>query len=245
METLSIVTVLVELGGHSSRHPHFSATLVSPYITSLNCRILPNSRRDDTLPTGCVSPVTFIFHDHCRVLSPVWHEWPRNTGFPCLLRLIIWTLFKIYPKGSPKKETFAFLLDHPRRCFTLLFPSSATWWLFGVLVFMNFLDLFFFLVLDLGDNYISAIPVGYRILDGLFQVFYGLTLLTVVHIDTYRRSCSDEFTVASSGYIGELFDHDVHLRLPGSHQYSANECIWGAKFGYFRPWRGGESVVRR
>jgi hypothetical protein len=35
---------------------------------------------------------------------------------------------------------------------------------------MNFLDLFFFLVLDLGDDYIASIPVGYRILDGLFQV---------------------------------------------------------------------------
>jgi len=78
-------------------------------------------------------------------------------------------LFKLSPNGSTIKETFAFLLDHPRRCFTLLFPSSATWWLFGVLCVLNFLDLFFFLVLDLGDSYISAIPVGYRILDGFFQ----------------------------------------------------------------------------
>lgn len=93
-----------------------------------------------------------------------------NTGFPCLLRLIIWILFKTSPANSTRKETFAFLLDHPRRCFTLLFPSSATWWLFGVLALLNLLDLFFFLVLDLGDGYISAIPVGYRILDGLFQV---------------------------------------------------------------------------
>ena len=94
----------------------------------------------------------------------------RNTGFPCLLRLIIWTLFKLFPNASTKKETFGFLLDHPRRCFTLLFPSSATWWLLGVLAILNILDLFFFLVLDLGDGYISAIPVGYRILDGFFQV---------------------------------------------------------------------------
>lgn len=74
------------------------------------------------------------------------------------------------PEGSAKKETFAFLLDHPRRCFTLLFPSSATWWLFGVLVMLNFMDLFFFLILDLGDTYVSQIPIGYRILDGWFQV---------------------------------------------------------------------------
>ena len=95
----------------------------------------------------------------------------RNTGFPCFLRLIIWILFKIFPNGSPAKETLAFLLDHPRRCFTLLFPGSATWWLFGVLVILNVLDLFFFLVLDLGDSYVSAIPIGYRFLDGFFQVY--------------------------------------------------------------------------
>ena len=93
-----------------------------------------------------------------------------NTGFPCFLRLIIWILYKIYPENSARRETFAFLLDHPRRCFTLLFPSSATWWLFGVLVILNVLDLFFFLVLDLGDDYVTRIPVGYRILDGFFQV---------------------------------------------------------------------------
>ena len=111
----------------------------------------------------------------------------RNTGFPCLLRLIIWVLFKFSPAGSTIKETYAFLLDHPRRCFTLLFPSSATWWLFGVLCLLNFLDLFFFLVLDLGDSYIAAIPVGYRILDGFFQAVstrtagFAVTNLQLLH----------------------------------------------------------------
>lgn len=76
----------------------------------------------------------------------------------------------MYPDESNEKETYKFLLDHPRRCFTLLFPKSATWWLVGVLVILNFSDLFFFLVLDIGNTYVSAIPVGYRIVDGFFQV---------------------------------------------------------------------------
>jgi Trk-type K+ transport system membrane component len=89
--------------------------------------------------------------------------------------------------GSTKKETFAFLLDHPRRCFTLLFPSSATWWLFGVLFILNACDLFFFLVLDLGDTYVTSIPVGYRILDGFFQAVstrtagFAVTNLMALH----------------------------------------------------------------
>ena len=92
-----------------------------------------------------------------------------NTGFPCLLRLIIWILFRLSPKNSVKKETYAFLLDHPRRCFTLLFPSTENWWLVLVLVILNLCDLFFFLVLNLGNDYTDAIPVGYRFVDGLFQ----------------------------------------------------------------------------
>jgi Trk-type K+ transport system membrane component len=94
----------------------------------------------------------------------------RNTGFPLLLRLTIYILFRLSPSDSTRKETYAFLLDHPRRCFTLLFPRTATWWLFAVLLVMNLADLIFFLVLDLGDEYVLSIPVGYRILDGLFQV---------------------------------------------------------------------------
>jgi len=95
----------------------------------------------------------------------------RNTGFPCFLRFIIWILFKISPESSRRKKTYQFLLDHPRRCFILLFPSSATWWLIAVLTILNFSDLFFFLVLDIGNDYVETIPVGYRVLDGLFQVF--------------------------------------------------------------------------
>ena len=71
-----------------------------------------------------------------------------NTGFPCMLRLTIWTLSKIVPSGNPLWEELRFLLDHPRRCFTLLFPRNATWWLFAVLVVLNVVDLIFFIILD-------------------------------------------------------------------------------------------------
>lgn len=71
-----------------------------------------------------------------------------NTGFPCMLRFTIWVLSKVVTTGSPIWEEFRFLLDHPRRCFTLLFPRNATWWLFGILIILNGLDLIFFIVLD-------------------------------------------------------------------------------------------------
>ncbi|KAF2023644.1 hypothetical protein EK21DRAFT_105164 [Setomelanomma holmii] len=92
-----------------------------------------------------------------------------NTGFPCMLRFVIWLSSKCVPRSSAKWEELKFLLDHPRRCFTLLFPSKANWWLFWVLVLLNGIDLIFFIILDLNDNTVTSLAGGYRFLDGLFQ----------------------------------------------------------------------------
>jgi Trk-type K+ transport system membrane component len=92
-----------------------------------------------------------------------------NTGFPCMLRFVIWVASRLSPVSSGAWEEFRFLLDHPRRCFTLLFPRGATWWLFAILVILNGTDLILFLVLDLNDETVTSIPVGNRIVDGLFQ----------------------------------------------------------------------------
>ncbi|PLN85949.1 potassium transport protein TRK1/TRK2 [Aspergillus taichungensis] len=92
-----------------------------------------------------------------------------NTGFPCMLRLIIWVMGKFTPQASPLWEELHFLLDHPRRCFTLLFPRNATWWLFAILVALNGIDLIFFIILDLNDVAVTALSTGIKIVDGLFQ----------------------------------------------------------------------------
>ena len=92
-----------------------------------------------------------------------------NTGFPCMLRFCIWVCSLFAPKGSGVWEELRFLLDHPRRCFTLLFPSRATWWLFWILVLLNGVDLIFFIILDLNDPVVTSLAPGYRVLDGWFQ----------------------------------------------------------------------------
>ncbi|KAF4628047.1 hypothetical protein G7Y89_g10103 [Cudoniella acicularis] len=92
-----------------------------------------------------------------------------NTGFPIMLRIIIWVTSLYVPKDSGIWEELRFLLDHPRRCFTLLFPAKATWWLFWILVILNGLDLVLFIVLDLGNTIVTQLPVNIRILDGWFQ----------------------------------------------------------------------------
>ncbi|KAI5289792.1 low affinity potassium transporter [Ascosphaera aggregata] len=106
-----------------------------------------------------------------------------NTGFPCMLRFIIWVLSKLVPRDSATWEELRFLLDHPRRCFTLLFPRGATWWLVLVLLILNGVDVIFFVILDLNDAVVSHLPGGLKFLDGLFQAIATRTAgLSVVSI---------------------------------------------------------------
>lgn len=92
-----------------------------------------------------------------------------NTCFPILLRVIIWSMWKVAPVNSPMHESLQFLLDHPRRCFIYLFPSTTTWLLAIIVVILTLIDFFSFMVLDIGTPAIDAIPIGTRIAAGLFQ----------------------------------------------------------------------------
>ncbi|KAJ6110818.1 hypothetical protein N7486_003053, partial [Penicillium sp. IBT 16267x] len=110
-----------------------------------------------------------------------------NTGFPCMLRLMIWVLSKFARQGTALWEELKFLLDHPRRCFTLLFPRNASWWLFAILMALNCIDLIFYIVLDLNDPVVTKDPVGIRVLDGFFQAAatrtagFGIVSLSSLH----------------------------------------------------------------
>lgn len=92
-----------------------------------------------------------------------------NTFYPVFLRLLIWTIYKIAPATSSLKESLRFLLDHPRRCYTLLFPATATWILASILFALNFIDTLLIVVLDLDNPEVNALPVGPRILAAIFQ----------------------------------------------------------------------------
>ena len=60
-----------------------------------------------------------------------------NTAYPIFLRWIIWAMWRVLPEGDEwryHKDSLAFLLKYPRRCYTNLFPAKATWWLLVTLV---------------------------------------------------------------------------------------------------------------
>jgi Trk-type K+ transport system membrane component len=103
------------------------------------------------------------------MLSLTLLAWIGYTFYPVVLRLIIWTMWKLVPAQSSIKESLRFLLDHPRRCYTLLFPSEPTWILFSILFILNFVDVLLIVVLDLDNPEVNSLPVGPRILAALFQ----------------------------------------------------------------------------
>jgi len=95
-----------------------------------------------------------------------------NTAYPLFLRLIIWSFKELMPNTPAWRDriiTLNFLLDHPRRCYTNLFPSAHTWWLFGSVVLLNGVDWAAFEILNIGNDPITSLPRGTRVIDGLFQ----------------------------------------------------------------------------
>jgi potassium uptake Trk family protein len=92
-----------------------------------------------------------------------------NTCHPIILRLIIWTFRKAVSANSSMQESLRFLLHHPRRCYTLLFPSNTTWILFGILFTLNFIDVLLIIVLDIDNAEVASLPMASRVLAATFQ----------------------------------------------------------------------------
>lgn len=98
-----------------------------------------------------------------------------NTAYPVFLRFWIWSMLKLLElltyehSYSDLKSTLKYILKYPRRVYTNLFPARATWWLLFMLFVLNGTDWVAFEVLNLGNASLGHIPIGSRIIDGLFQ----------------------------------------------------------------------------
>ncbi|KAL4818665.1 cation transport protein-domain-containing protein [Aspergillus spinulosporus] len=109
-----------------------------------------------------------------------------NTLYPCFLRLIVWSMRRMLPDGPAWKtwrSTLDFILDHPRRVYTNLFPARHTWYLLATVVLFNGIDWAGFEVLSIGNKEIEGLPTAYRIMDGLFQALAvragGFSVVTI------------------------------------------------------------------
>ncbi|KAI9373817.1 cation transporter [Aspergillus egyptiacus] len=92
-----------------------------------------------------------------------------NTLYPCFLRLVIWSMYKLVPEDSSLKEPLRFLLTYPRRCYMLLFRSQQTWVLFGIIFTLNFVDVLLIILLDLDNPAVNTLSPGPRVMAAIFQ----------------------------------------------------------------------------
>ncbi|KAM3511576.1 hypothetical protein MY11210_004794 [Beauveria gryllotalpidicola] len=98
-----------------------------------------------------------------------------NTAYPIFLRFTFWSGLKLLDLTTEAtsfqstKLAIKLLLKDPRRIYTNLFPSRLTWWLLFMLVCLNTVDWVLFEVLNLHNPVVQSIPVGPRVLVGLFQ----------------------------------------------------------------------------
>ncbi|ORZ11983.1 cation transporter [Absidia repens] len=93
-----------------------------------------------------------------------------NTAYAINLRFIIWSMYKLTPLSRPmRRETLRYMLDHPRRCYTTLFPSTQTRWLLLTLVVITLVEWVSFLALNYWLPVLDGLNWGSRIIDGLFQ----------------------------------------------------------------------------
>lgn len=114
-----------------------------------------------------------------------------NTAYPILLRLIFWSVLRVLNATTseraygPWKETLQFILKYPRRVYTTLFPSRATWWLVTLLVVINSIDWICFEILNINNNEVEALSLGQRIMDGWFQ---SICKFHVPHLGSLRAN---------------------------------------------------------
>ncbi|CAG8904765.1 unnamed protein product [Penicillium egyptiacum] len=95
-----------------------------------------------------------------------------NTLFPCLLRLLIWGLRKMLPNNptwQSWRRTFDFTLSDSQKACAYLYPASHTWFILGTVVVLNAIMWGAFEVSAINNEEIGSLPVGFRVLDGLFQ----------------------------------------------------------------------------
>lgn len=170
-----------------------------------------------------------------------------NTAYPILLRFIFWSMLKLVCWTTDEevlgdfKETLRFILKYPRRVYTNMFPARQTWWLLFMVCLLNITDWVGFELLNLGNPTVEAIPVGSRIIDGLFQ---GIGMSRGSHPTCYKIIGSDLYSgpvgrVLSGSHIQSLHriadplcDHDVYIGVPSGDHDAPFKCLRGTQSRY-------------
>ncbi|CAI4214505.1 unnamed protein product [Parascedosporium putredinis] len=128
-----------------------------------------------------------------------------NTAFPAFLRLMIWVMLQGLKLFTPdkyfvsEKATLLYILKYPRQVYTHLFPARQTWLLVIMLMATMAVDWVAFEVLSIGNPAVEKMPIGPRILDGLFQA------ISVRGTGFYVVPVSELFTILQVLYMVMMY----------------------------------------
>ncbi|CAK9065583.1 unnamed protein product [Durusdinium trenchii] len=92
-----------------------------------------------------------------------------NTGLPIMVRWIATIWRRWMPPQPENKRVLDFLLEHPRRCFTHMFPAVHTLWLLLVVIALNVLGTIVTLVQDWHSPAFNHLHAGGKMGNALFQ----------------------------------------------------------------------------
>ncbi|KAL3425030.1 cation transporter [Phlyctema vagabunda] len=92
-----------------------------------------------------------------------------NTAYPLFLRFTVSIGRFLFPPTSKVRPTLQFMLDHPRRVYTHLFPFQHSVHLFLVLFLLVAIDWISFALLNRHNRLLTALPISVRVFAGLFQ----------------------------------------------------------------------------
>ena len=98
-----------------------------------------------------------------------------NTAYPIFVRFSFWASLKVLNWWTPHdayrswKEMLEFILKHPRRVSTTLFPSQHTWWLLGTVIVINTIEWLALEISNLNNPAMGGFSVATRVIAGLYQ----------------------------------------------------------------------------
>ncbi|KAI8343878.1 cation transporter [Chlamydoabsidia padenii] len=139
-----------------------------------------------------------------------------NTAYPIFLRFTLWCMYLATPTSYPMhRETLCYLLDHPRRCYTTLFPARQTWWLLVILIFINTTQVVVYLATNFWLPVMDGIDLKSQMLNALFQAIATRNAgFSVVELGSLNPGTILVYIVAM--YIGV---YPVAISMRNSNEY--------------------------
>lgn len=98
-----------------------------------------------------------------------------NTALPIMVRLIAVCWERLATEGTEGKEVLRFILQHPRRCFTHMFPAVHTLWLLLVVVVLTGWQTVVFLWEDWDSSAVGGMTPSVKFWNALFQAVSART----------------------------------------------------------------------